>query len=157
MIQAGEGQEEEEELPPQGEDDCSDFSYDSEGFLNVAGDGACPDGQGDLRLSGSGAGVHYGRGSKHNSVIQVKGTAQGAQRGEVRAALRSALWAWSKTVYITDSQQVKDGIKAILQGKKEEAEITQRPLEENCSSIACKRLGETQSCKSPGTRETTKT
>ena len=28
------------------------------------------------------------------------------------------MWAWSKTVYITDSQQVKSGIEAILQGKK---------------------------------------
>ena len=36
----------------------------------------------------------------------------------LRAALRWALWAWSKTVYITDSQQVKSGIEAILQGKK---------------------------------------
>ena len=117
-LAGGGGQEEEEEWPPQGEDDCSDFSYDSEGFLKVAGDGACPDGQGDVRLRGSGAGVFYGRGSKHNSVIPNKKPAQGAQRGEVRAALRWALWAWSKTVYITDSQQVKRGIEAILQGKK---------------------------------------
>ena len=54
---AGDGQEEEEEWPPQGDDECSDFSYDSEGYLKVAGDGACPDGQGDVRLRGSGAGV----------------------------------------------------------------------------------------------------
>ena len=51
-------------------------------------------------------------------LIPNEGPAQGAQRGEVRAALRWALWAWSKTVYITDSQQVKGGIEAILQGKK---------------------------------------
>ena len=60
---AGDGQEEEEEWPPREEDDCSDFSYDSDGFLKVAGDGACPSGQGDIRLRGSGAGVYYGRGS----------------------------------------------------------------------------------------------
>ena len=111
-------QETEETWPPREEDDCSDFSYDSDGFLKVAGDGACPSGQGDLRLRGSGAGVYYGSGSKHNSVIRIQGAAQGAQRAEIRAALRWALCAWSKTVYITDSQQVKDGIEAILQGKK---------------------------------------
>ena len=115
---AGDGQDEEETWPPREEDDCSDFSYDSDGFLKVAGDGACPSGQGDLRLRGSGAGVYYGRGSKHNSVIPIQGAAQGAQRAEIRAALRWALWAWSKTVYLTDSQQVKSGIEAILQGKK---------------------------------------
>ena len=115
---AGDGQDEEETWPPREEDDCSDFSYDSDGFLKVAGDGACPCGQGDLRLRGSGAGVYHGRGSKHNSVIPIQRAAQGAQRAEIRAALRWALWAWSKTVYITDSQQVKDGIEAILQGKK---------------------------------------
>ena len=96
----------------------SDFSYDSDGFLKVAGDGACPSGQGDMRLRGSGAGVYYGRGSKHNSAIPIQGAAQGAQRAEIRAALRWALWAWSKTVYITNSQQVNDGIEAILQGIK---------------------------------------
>ena len=111
---AGDGQDEEETWPPREEDDCSDFSYDSDGFLKVAGDGACPSGQGDLRLRGSGAGVYYGRGSKHNSVIPIQGAAQGAQRAEIRAALRWALWAWSKTVYNTDSQQVKNGIEAIL-------------------------------------------
>ena len=127
---AGDGQDEEEMWPPREEDDCSDFSYDSYGFLKVAGDGVCPSGQGDLRLRealeqqgdlrlrGSGAGVYHGRGSKHNSVIPIQGAAQGAQRAEIRAALRWALWAWSKTVYITDSQQVKNGIEAILQGKK---------------------------------------
>ena len=117
--------------PPQEEGDCSDFSCGSEGYLKVAGDGACPSGQGDLRLRGSGAGVRFGRGSKHNSVIPIQGTAQGAQRAEIRAALRWALWAWSKTVYITDSQQIKNGIEAILQGKKKKAKITQRPLEKN--------------------------
>ena len=80
---AGEGQEEEDEWPPKGKDDCSDFSFDSEGFLNVAGDGACPNGQGDLRLGGSGAGVNYGRGSKHNSVTPTQGAAQRAQQGKV--------------------------------------------------------------------------
>ena len=104
---AGDGQDEEETWPPREEDDCSDFSHDSDGFLKVAGDGACPSGQGDLRLRGSGAGVYYGRGSKHSSVIPIQGAAQGAQRAEIRAALRWALWAWSKTVCITDSQQVK--------------------------------------------------
>ena len=88
---AGAGQEEEKEWPPQGEDDCSDFSYDSEGFLKVAGDGACPNGQGDLRLRGSGAGVYYGRGSNHNPVTPIKRAAQGAQRGEVRAAFAMGL------------------------------------------------------------------
>ena len=78
---AGAGQEEEKEWPPQGEDDCSDFSYDSEGFLKVAGDGACPNGQGDLRLRGSEAGVYYSRRSNHNPVTPIKGAAQGAQRG----------------------------------------------------------------------------
>ena len=62
--------------------------------------------------------MYYGRGSKHNSVMPIQGAAQGPQRAEIRAALRWALWAWSKTVYIMDSQQVKDGIEAILQGKK---------------------------------------
>ena len=71
-----------------------------------------------MRLRGSGAGVYYGRRSRHNSVIPIQGAAQGAQRAEIRAALRWALWAWNRTVYITDSQQVKDGIEAILQGKK---------------------------------------
>ena len=61
---AGDGQDEEETWPPREEDDCSNFSYDSDGLLKVAGDGACPSGQGDLRLRGSGAGVYYGRGSK---------------------------------------------------------------------------------------------
>ena len=105
---AGDGQDEEETWPPREEDDYSDFSYDSDGFLKVAGDGAFPSGQGDMRLRGSGAGVYYGRGSKHNSVIPIQGAAQGAQRAEIRAALRWALWAWSKTVYI----------EAILQGIK---------------------------------------
>ena len=39
---------EEEEEWPQEEDECIDSSYDSEGFLEVAGDGAYPRGQGDL-------------------------------------------------------------------------------------------------------------
>ena len=58
---AGDGQDEEETWPPQEEDDCSDFSYDSDGFIKVAGDGACPNEQGDMKLRGSGAGVYYGR------------------------------------------------------------------------------------------------
>ena len=136
---AGAGQEEEKEWPPQGEDDCSDFSYDSEGFLKVAGDGACPNGQGDLRLRGSGAGVYCGRGSNHNPVTPIKGAAQGSQRGEVRAALRWALCACSKTVYITESQQVKRRNRSDPPRKKEEAGITQRPLEENNNRSASKR------------------
>ena len=79
---AGDGQDEEETWPPQEEDDCSDFSYDSDGFIKVAGFGACPNGQGDMRLRGSGVGVYYGRGSKHNSVIPIHGAAQGAQCAE---------------------------------------------------------------------------
>ena len=130
--------------PPREEDDCSDFSYDSDGFLKVAGDGPCPSGIEDMRLRGSGAGVYYGRGSKHNSVIPNQGAAQGAQRAEIRAALRWALWAWTKTVYITDSQQVKDGIEAILQGKKKKTKVTQRPLEETCRGTARQRLAESQ-------------
>ena len=64
----------------------------------------------------------------------------------LRAALRWALWAWSKTVYITDSQQVKSGIEAINSSRKEEkTEVTQRPLEENRCRAASQRLGESQS------------
>ena len=69
-------------------------------------------------MRSSGARVFSGRRSKHNSVMPIQSAAQGAQRAEIRAALRWALWAWNKTVYITDSQQVKSGIDAILQGKK---------------------------------------
>ena len=140
---AGDGQDEEETWPPREEDDCSDFSYDSDGFLKVAGDCACPSGQGDLRLRGSGA-VYYGRGSKHNSVIPIQGAAQGAQRAEIRAALRWASWAWSKTVYITDSQ-LKNGIEAILQGKKKNQK-SHRDLWRRIA--ASQRLGEPQSRKS---------
>ena len=119
-ILTGDSQDEEETWPPREKDDCSDFSYDSDGFLKVAGDGACPSGQGDLRLRGSGTRVYYDNGSKHNYVILIEGAAQGAQRAEIRVALRWALWTWSKTVYITDSQQDKNGIEAILQGKKKQ-------------------------------------
>ena len=51
---AGDGQDEEETWPPQEEeeDNCSDFSYESDGFIKVAGDGACPNGQRDMRLRG---------------------------------------------------------------------------------------------------------
>ena len=111
-----------------------------EGFLKVAGDGACPNGQGDLKLRGSGAGVYYGRGSKHNSVIPIKGAAQGAQRGEVRAALRWALSAWSKTVCIIDSQQAKDGIEAILQRKKKKQKSHRDLWKRIAAALYAKRL-----------------
>ena len=95
-ILTGDSQDEEETWPPREKDDCSDFSYDSDGFLKVAGDGACPSGQGNLRLRGSGTRVYYDNGSKHNYVILIEGAAQGAQRAEIGAALRWALWAWSR-------------------------------------------------------------
>ena len=143
---AGDGQDEEETWLPREEDDCSDFSYDSDGFLKVAGDGACPSGQGDMRLRGSRAGVYYGRESEHNSDIPIQDAAQGAQRAEIRAALRWALWAWSKTVCLhhglSAGQRRHRGDSS---RHKEKTKVTQRPLEENCRGTAHQRLGEPQS------------
>ena len=78
-------------------------------------------------MRGSGTGAYYGRGSKHNSVIPIQGAAQGAQRAEIRAALRWALWAWSNTVYITDSQQVKRRHRS-NSSRKEEKQKSHRDL-----------------------------
>ena len=81
------------------------------------------------------------------TTLSQQSKEQHRERNEVRSGqlLRWALWAWSKTVCITESQQVKRGIEAILQGKKKEAEITQRPLEDNNSRSASKRSHQPQS------------
>ena len=59
----------------------------------------------------------------------------------------------SKTVYITDSQQVKKGIEAILQGKKKKTEVTQRSLEENCCGTANHKVEKVKAHQSKKQRE----
>ena len=67
-----------------------DLSYDSEDFLKVAGDGACPAGQDDLRTRRAGCGLWYGKNHNPNSGWALEGSSQGAQRAEMRTAAR---WA----------------------------------------------------------------
>ena len=51
-------------------------------------------------------------------LFQTKGQSKGHSEEKSELHCVGRFWAWSKTVYITDSQQVKGGIEAILQGKK---------------------------------------
>ena len=94
------------------------MSEDSDGFLKVAGDGACPGGQNDRRMVRSGSGLYYGKGHSHNRAWKTEGATQNAQRAEVDAAWRWAAWSWAKQVYMTDSAQVKGTLAKILQGEK---------------------------------------
>ena len=94
------------------------LSYDSEDFLKVAGDGACTAGQDDVRTRRAGCGLWYGENHNHNSAWALEGTSQGAHRAETRTAAKWVAWSWSKSVYITDSQQVHRGVRAILAAKR---------------------------------------
>ena len=95
--------------------DDGDLSYDSEEFLQVAGDGACPAGQDNVRTRTAGCGLWYGENHNLNSAWALEGSSKGAQRVEIRAAARLAAWSWCKQVYITDSMQVFKGGEPFLQ------------------------------------------
>ena len=111
-----------EPRPPQVKQEDEEFvDFDEDGFLLVAGDGAAPDGQGDLRTRRAGYGLYYGKGHSHNCFAPVRGIRQNAQRAEVRAALRWIAWSWTKQAYITDSDQTFLGVRALLQGKRRKA------------------------------------
>jgi len=112
------GEEEDELEPPPNLEEDDIMSEDSEGFLIVAGDGACPGGQADRRIVRSGSGLYYGKDHSHNRSWKTKGPMQNAQRAEVDAAWRWAAWAWSKQVYLTDSQQVHGTLSKIIGGEK---------------------------------------
>ena len=69
------------QTPPDAhEADDGDLSSDSEDVLKVAGDGACPGGQDDLRLRTAGIGLWYGKGHIHNRGWALEGSSQGTQR-----------------------------------------------------------------------------
>ena len=80
------------------------------------------------------------------TTLSQQSKEQHRERNEVRSGqlLRWALWAWSRTVNITESQQVKRGLEAILQGKKRKKK-SHRPLEENNSRSASKISDQPQS------------
>ena len=108
-------EEDEEKWPPQAHS-SDEESVDSEGFIQVAGDGACPGGQSDHRLRRAGCGLSYGKKHSHNSSWKLHGKVQNAQRAEVRTTLRWAAWSWAKQVYITDSDYVFKGVQKVLSG-----------------------------------------
>ena len=60
----------EQQPPDVMEADEADLSYDSDDFLKVAGDGACPAGQDDVRTRRAGCGLWYGE--KHNHIPHVR-------------------------------------------------------------------------------------
>ena len=104
-------------MPPCAQEEDK-ISIDSEGYIIVAGDGACPEGQSDYRINRAGAGLFYGTNHSHNSDWEIQGPTQNAQRAEVEAAWRWASWAWDKQVCLTDSQQVHDTLEKIIGGEK---------------------------------------
>ena len=109
----------EEKHPPQRvPSDSEKESEDSEGYLWVGGDGAAPNGQGDLRVRRASSGLFYGPSHSHNGGWKLESEVQNAQRAEIRSAMRWVLWSWCKQNYITDSEQTYKGIRAILDGKK---------------------------------------
>ena len=110
--------ERDEDWPPRAEDgEVDDELYDDEGYLVVASDGACPDQQGDSRLRRSAQALYYGEGHACNTAWDTDTYCQGAQRAEVRAAVRWVAWAWGLTVLWTDSMLVVRGIERILKGE----------------------------------------
>ena len=100
--------------PPPQLEDGDEMSVDSEGYLVAAGGGPAPSGQCDLRLRRPGRGVFYGPSRSRNTAAPLQGPAQNAQRSEVRTALRWAAWAWSRQVYIVDSDYVARGLQSIV-------------------------------------------
>ena len=123
-IALGETEEETRTERPPMPEESDEMSEDSEGFLMVAGDGACPGGQNDMRMVRSGSGLYYGKKHSHNKYWKTQGTAQNAQRAEVDAAWRWAAWSWSKQVYCTDSAQVCGSLNKIILGKNENEKNT---------------------------------
>ena len=65
-IALGEREDEMDTERPPNMEDSDKMSEDSEGYLIVAGDGACPGGQKDRRMVRSGSGLHYGEKHSHN-------------------------------------------------------------------------------------------
>ena len=89
-----EGEEASAPFPPQEKSD-DEAPIDSEGFIRVAGEGACPGGQNEERLRRAGAGRNYGSKHAHNPKWRILGLNPIAQRAEVSASLRWAAWSWS--------------------------------------------------------------
>ena len=118
--------------PPQEEDDCSDFSYDSEGFLKVAGDGACPSGQGDYEAERL----------RSRSVLWQRKQTQLCHtnpRSSTRSATKRSQSSLEMGLVGVEQNRLHHGLSAgqrrhrsDLPRQKEKAKITQRPLEKNC-------------------------
>ena len=97
----------EEEWPPgRTEGEVKGELYEG-GYLVVASDGACPEQQGDSRLRRSAQALYYGEGHACNCAWETHTLGQGAQRAEVRAAVRWVAWAWGPTELWTDSALVE--------------------------------------------------
>ena len=94
-------EEEEEARPPQ-IDSEDEMSVNSDGFIKVAGDGACPQGQNDYRMRRAGCGLSHGKKNSHNTSWALGGRSQNAQRAELRTMVRWAAWSWAKQVCFTD-------------------------------------------------------
>ena len=106
----------EKRRPPTNESD-DEVSADSDGFIYVAGDGAAPGGQGDYRTRSAGCSLFYGRNHSHSCSWSVEEQVKNGQRAEIRVALRWALLAWGKKVYVVDNDNVCRGVQSIAASK----------------------------------------
>ena len=110
-------EEEDEPFPPVREVKDWEVEMRRGEFTVVASDGACPGQQGDSRLRRAAQALYYGEGHSHNCAWETHTYSQGAQRAEIRAAVRWVAWAWGPTQLWTDSALVVRGVQRVLRGE----------------------------------------
>ena len=103
------------EPPPRAETDDAVEIPTADGFLIVAGDGACHHQHLPLARR-AGFGAFYGRNHSANFGLPLCGCEQTAQRAEVAACARVLAHSWRPTEYWTDSDLVFLGFERLLSG-----------------------------------------